>query len=91
MKAPDFEGSPDPLIADEWLAQIQVILNFMNVSDGDKVKCASFVLKKEARYWWETVAMRRNVEQMTWAEFVEEFNEKFFNKRAKNAQQKEFN
>ena len=91
MKAPDFEGSSDRLIADEWLAQIQVILTFMNVSDGDKVKCASFVLKKEARYWWETVAIRRNVEQMTWAEFVEEFNEKFFNKRAMNAQQKEFN
>ena len=37
-KAPDFEGSPDPLIADEWLTQIQAILNFMNVSDVDKVK-----------------------------------------------------
>ena len=26
MKASDFEESPDPLIADEWLAQIQVII-----------------------------------------------------------------
>ena len=61
MKAPDFEGSLDPLIADEWFAKIQVILNFMNVSDVDKVKCASFVFKKEARYWWETVALIRDV------------------------------
>ena len=59
--------------------------------DVDNVKCASFVLKNEACYWWETVAIRRDVKQMTWANFVEEFNEKFFNKRAINAQQKEFN
>ena len=61
MKALDFEGFPDHLMADEWLAQIQVILNFMNVSDVDKVKYASFVFKKEARYWWETKALRRHV------------------------------
>ena len=47
MKAPDFEGSSDPLVADEWLAQVQVILDFMGISDRDKVKCASFVLKKD--------------------------------------------
>ena len=62
-KVSDFEGSPDPLVADEWLAQMQVILNFMNVSDEDKVKCASFVLKKDGRYWWETMILRRNVNQ----------------------------
>ena len=65
LKAPDFEGSLDPLIAGEWLAQIQVIMNFMNVSDVDKVKYVSFVLKKEARYWLATVALRRDVEQTT--------------------------
>ena len=91
MKAPDFEGSSDPLVADEWLAQIQVILDFMGISDGDKVKCASFVLKKDARYWWETVILRKDVNRMTWAEIVEEFNSKFFNRRAMSAQQKEFN
>ena len=86
MKAPDFEGSSDPLVADEWLAQIQVILDFMGISDGDKVKCASFVLKKDARYWWETVILRKDVNRMTWAEFVKEFNSKFFNRRAMSAQ-----
>ena len=30
---------------------MQVILNLMNIAKGDKVKCASFVLKKDARYW----------------------------------------
>ena len=43
MKGIYFAGSSDPLVANEWLAQIQVILNFMNNYDEDKVKCESFV------------------------------------------------
>ena len=89
--APEFEGSSDPLVADEWISSIQVILDFMNLTDQEKVRCASFNLKKDARYWWETVALRRNVDVMTWAEFVEEFNTKFFNMRAMSAQQRDFN
>ena len=76
------------MVADEWLAQIQVILDFMGISDGDKVKCASFVLKKDARYWWETVILRKDVNRMTWTEFMEKFNSKLFNKRAMSTQQK---
>ena len=91
MRAPEFEGSFDPSVADEWLSSLQVILDFINVTDQEKVRCASFVLKKDARYWCETVAMRRNVNEMTWADFVGEFNKKFFNMRAMNAQQREFN
>ena len=64
-KAPEFEGSYDPLVADEWLAQVERIFNFMGLTDVEKVKCASFVLKKEARYWWDTVAQRKDVGQMT--------------------------
>ena len=55
----------DPLVADEWMAQIQVILYFMGISDRDKVKCASFVLKKDARYWWETLIMMKDMNHMT--------------------------
>ena len=78
-RAPEFEGSYDPLVADEWLAQMERIFNFMGLTDFEKVKCASFVLMKEARYWWDTVAQRKDVRQMAWAEFMEEFKEKYFN------------
>ena len=36
------------------------------------------------------VILRRNVNQMTWAIFIEEFNAKFFNIGLMSAQQKEF-
>ncbi|GMN33520.1 hypothetical protein TIFTF001_048265 [Ficus carica] len=91
MKPPEFEGSTNPLEAEEWLTSLQIVLNFMNLTDQEKVFCASYVMKKDARYWWETVQMRRNVLEMTWNDFIQEFNDKFYNRMAMKAQQNEFN
>lgn len=41
MKVPEFEGSIDPLVADDWLLEIQVVLDFMRLTDKEKVMCAS--------------------------------------------------
>ncbi|GMN19030.1 hypothetical protein TIFTF001_046900 [Ficus carica] len=64
MKAPEFEGPTDPIAADNWLIDIQVILDFMRLTEQEKVLCASFALKKDARHWWMTVQMRRDVTAM---------------------------
>ncbi|GMN26810.1 hypothetical protein TIFTF001_044041 [Ficus carica] len=61
MKAPEFEGPTDPIAADNWLIDIQVILDFMRLTEQEKVLCASFALRKDARHWWMTVQMRRDV------------------------------
>ena len=75
MKAPEFEGSTNPIEADNWLIDLQVILNFLRLNDQEKVLCASFMLRKDARLWWETVQIWRDVSQMTWEDFVDEFKE----------------
>ncbi len=84
------KGSTNPIEADNWLIDIQVILNFLRLNDQEKVICASFVLKKDARLWWETVEIRRDVTQMTWEDFVEEFKERYFNTDDMETQQDEF-
>ena len=91
MKPSEFEGSTDPLEAEEWLTSLQTILDFMNLMEQEKVLCASYVLKKDARYWWETVVIRRNVAMMTWNEFLGEFNAKYYDTVGLRAQQNEFN
>ncbi|GMN20944.1 hypothetical protein TIFTF001_047200 [Ficus carica] len=48
------------------------------------------VARKDARLWWETVQLQRDVTQMTWEDFVEEFKEKYFNTEIMEAQQDEF-
>ncbi|KAL5556109.1 hypothetical protein UlMin_038345, partial [Ulmus minor] len=90
MRPAEFEGSTNPLEAEEWLYSIQTILDFMELNDQEKVFCASYMLKREARYWWETVKSRRDVRTMTWEEFVAEFNRKFYNPSAMRALQTEF-
>ncbi|KAL5555652.1 hypothetical protein UlMin_037888 [Ulmus minor] len=62
----------------------------MELRDDEKIICATYVLRKEARYWWDAVKTRRNIREMTWTDFVYEFNKKFFNPTALSAQQTEF-
>ncbi|GMN65261.1 hypothetical protein TIFTF001_034333 [Ficus carica] len=56
-----------------------------------RVLCASFALKKDARHWWITVQMRRNVAAMSWQDFVAEFKTMYYNNEILAAQQDEFN
>ncbi|KAL5577635.1 hypothetical protein UlMin_019334 [Ulmus minor] len=90
MRPAEFEGSTNPLDADEWLSSVQIIMNFMELNDQERVFCASYMLKKEARYWWESVEARRDVRAMTWEDFKAEFNRKFYNPIAMQEQQTEF-
>ncbi|KAL5540692.1 hypothetical protein UlMin_043344 [Ulmus minor] len=90
MRPAEFEGSTNPLDADEWLSSVQIIMNFMELNDQERVFCASYMLKKEARYWWESVEARRDIREMTWEDFKAEFNRKFYNPIAMQEQQTEF-
>ncbi|GMN25158.1 hypothetical protein TIFTF001_040671 [Ficus carica] len=90
MKALEFEGPTDPIAADNWLIDIQVILDFMRLTEQEKVLCASFALKKDARHWWMTVQMRRDVMAMNWQDFVNEFRAMYYNAEILAAQQDEF-
>ncbi|GMN20428.1 hypothetical protein TIFTF001_043087 [Ficus carica] len=91
MKASEFERLTDPIKADNWLMNIQVILDFMGLTEQEKVLCASLTLKKDARYWWMIVQMCRNVANMSWQDFVTEFRRMYYNQEILTAQQDEFN
>ena len=90
MKPPLFEGTTNHLKVEDWLSTMETILDFMELRDEEKITCAVYVLRKEARYWWDAVKSRRVVQAMTWADVVYEFNKKFFNPTALSAQQTEF-
>ncbi|GMN60379.1 hypothetical protein TIFTF001_029465 [Ficus carica] len=63
----------------------------MGLTEPEKVPCASFALKKDARHWWMTVRMSRNVVTMSWQDFVTEFRAMYYNREILAAQQDEFN
>ncbi|XP_060962018.1 uncharacterized protein LOC133032169 [Cannabis sativa] len=46
---PEFEGGIDPVVAEEWMSRIERILQMLRVDGNDRVKCASYMLRKDAR------------------------------------------
>ena len=52
---PVFEGTMDLAVAEEWISMIEKIFEFVKIEDEDKVKCAVYKLRKDARIWWDTV------------------------------------
>ena len=90
MKPAEFVGSTDPLEAEEWINSLETIFDFMQLNDQERVACASYMLKKGARHWWSTVKMTRDVTVMSWADFIEEFNQKYYNSAILRVQEDEF-
>ena len=90
LKPKEFKGTTDLYEAEDWLSSTQAILEATELSNREKIQCATCMLKKEARYWWRTVKERIDVSTMTWEEFVTEFNLKYFNSEMVIAQQTEF-
>ena len=53
---PVFEGGLDPFRAEQWMGMISSILDSMGLVGHDRVICATFVLRDDARMWWEVVS-----------------------------------
>ena len=79
LGTPEFHEKPDPLKVEAWLKQITKIFDVLRCTDDQKVPFATFMLRGEADHWWEAVK-RTHVSalEMTWIEFEELFNEKYF-------------
>ncbi|GMN69765.1 hypothetical protein TIFTF001_038812 [Ficus carica] len=91
MKPKEFNGSTDHLVAQGWLKSIELVLNFMGLTENEKVKCASYCLMDDARIWWEGIELSRDVNHMTWEDFIQEFNEQYFKMSVTREHYDEFN
>ena len=80
---PVFEGNTDPLVAEEWMRSMETIFEFMQLNDHEKVSCATYMLKKDARYWWDIIRQSRAPAQMLWTEFQTLFNNKYYSTAVK--------
>ncbi|GMN33421.1 hypothetical protein TIFTF001_046700 [Ficus carica] len=63
----------------------------MDLTDNEKVKCAFYCLMDDARIWWEGIELSSDISQMTWEDFVQEFNEQYFNMSVTREHYDEFN
>ncbi|XP_062113992.1 uncharacterized protein LOC133825004 [Humulus lupulus] len=74
-----FEGTSDPLMAEEWVSMLEIIFDFVAATEREKVIWAVYMLRKDVRIWWDIATKGRDVARMEWAEFLVMFNAKYYN------------
>ncbi|KAL8155427.1 hypothetical protein AgCh_000713 [Apium graveolens] len=77
VNPPEFRGSSDPIAAKTLLKEIEKSFTLAKVEDGQKTEFASYYLKGEATYWWESVKGLEPACEITWKRFTELFLERF--------------
>ncbi|XP_062116236.1 uncharacterized protein LOC133830299 [Humulus lupulus] len=85
-----FEGSADPIKAEQWMSMLNTILDFMKVVGSERVACAAYMFREDARIWWEVVGQTKDVNLLSWEEFQTLFNEKYYNDAIRAAKADEF-
>ena len=58
---------------------ITAILDFMRVEGHDRVACATYMLREDARIWWEVASQTRDVTTLSWEGFKDLFSQKYYN------------
>jgi len=79
LNPPAFRGGVDPIQAEEWLRQIEKILDVMECTETQRVSFASFMFQGEAERWWEMVkgGAKNLGREISWNFLVAKFNEKY--------------
>ncbi|XP_075492747.1 uncharacterized protein LOC142530795 [Primulina tabacum] len=90
MSPKEFSGTTDPMVAEGWIKSIEVIFDFMELADADRVRCAIFLLTGEARLWWESASVAVNLQVLPWNGFKEVFYSKYFTEEVRTRLTNEF-
>ncbi|XP_028069699.1 uncharacterized protein LOC114272237 [Camellia sinensis] len=74
-----FAGVQDPKVAENWLWQIEKMLDTMGITEAsDRIALAIFKLDDEADHWWELIKNTRDIASLSWNQFRELFQNKYF-------------
>ncbi|XP_074342564.1 uncharacterized protein LOC141680164 [Apium graveolens] len=84
VKPLEFEDSADPTKARAWLKEMEKTFALFKVEADQKINFASYFLKGEANYWWESKKALEGEGVVTWDRFTELFLEKYFPRFMKN-------
>ncbi|XP_028074361.1 uncharacterized protein LOC114276747 [Camellia sinensis] len=76
LKPTTFIGSPDPMVADAWVKDMEKIFHALPCTEREKVTFATFTFKDNAQEWWLLTLEKEEI--VTWAKFLEIFYAKYF-------------
>ncbi|XP_073016635.1 uncharacterized protein [Primulina eburnea] len=84
MRPKEFSGTSDPMIAEGWIKSLEVIFEFMELGDADRVRCATYLFSGDARLWWEGASVALNLATLSWICFTEVFYSKYFTEEVRS-------
>ncbi|XP_074327531.1 uncharacterized protein LOC141665447 [Apium graveolens] len=90
VKPPEFEGSADPTKARVWLKEMEKAFVLVKVEEDQKPDFASYFLKGETNYWWESKKALEGEGVVNWDRFTDLFLEKYFPRYMKNQMEIKF-
>ena len=89
LGARNYGGLGDPGKASSWLEGNERVYQVMQCIDEQMVTFSAFLLRDRALEWWRAV-QRRCPEGVSWAQFKEEFTDKFVPASYRDAKAEEF-
>lgn len=93
LHPPTYDGRGDPILAEDWIQDIEEILRVTPCTEEQKVLFSAFKLTGEAKRWWiseRTIRESTRTEIVEWEKFKEIFLERFFPDSVKNDKAVEF-
>ncbi|XP_057976103.1 uncharacterized protein LOC131163525 [Malania oleifera] len=82
IKPPSFSRGASPLMAENWVQDIEDMLAVLPCTDEQKVLFATYKLTREAKQWWRLVRLLEKQKPdpvaETWSHFREIFFKRYF-------------
>ncbi|XP_073314745.1 uncharacterized protein [Primulina huaijiensis] len=78
LNSKEFGCSTDPFVAEGWILSLELHFQHLEMRDGDRVRCANYMLRDDASLWWEGAAHGVNLATLTCEQFKEVFYGKYF-------------
>ena len=85
-----FKEAATPNEVEEWLEELEAVLEALRTEEGDKMIFTKFLLQGEARIWWKMEKDKKLGEEHTWKEFQELFLRRYFPISVHEKKEKEF-
>ena len=91
LQPPTFAHSEDPIVAYDWLHEIEKKLKVMRCDDAESVFLGTHQLVGAAMSWWDSyVEAHPTPDAITWSEFVREFRSCYISEGALDLKADEF-
>ncbi|XP_057532918.1 uncharacterized protein LOC130810811 [Amaranthus tricolor] len=85
---PKYDREPDPVRFEDWIAEMEKLLEAINCPSRMKVKLAAFYLPGTAELWWRTV--KQTVIDSTWEQFIKKLRDQFYLPSLQRKKENEF-